>query len=133
MTMSKMDLLNKARLEGMYYAYAKIKDDGIDKFAEELQFRSLRGVQLVNTKKDVRKFEQEIIDRVQDVVLVFALSVLSDEFDFSTEEMNRFQDRFALKASCIADRYLTWDEQLQILKDEHGMAVEFRNKKGKKE
>lgn len=126
--MAKDDLF-RGRLDGMFYAYTKIKDEGLDKFAEELQYRSKRGVQLVNTKKDQRKFEQEVIQRVQDVAMIFAVAVLVDEFDFGNEEVNRFIDRLKLKSECIDDKYLTWEEQKQIIKDEIGVDIDFRGRK----
>ena len=123
------DDLFRGRLDGMFYAYAKIKEVGMEKFAEELQYRSKRGVQLVNTKRDQQKFEREIIDRVQDVAMIFAIAVLVDEFDFGSEEVNRFIDRLKLKSDCIEDKYLTWDEQKQIIKDEIGIDIKFRSEK----
>lgn len=123
------DDLFRGRLDGMYYAYAKIKENGIDEFAKELEYRSKRGVQLVNTKKDQQKFEREIIDRVQDVIMIFAIAVLADEFDFGSEEVNRFIDRLQLKSDCISGKYITWEEQQQILKDELGIDINFRGKK----
>lgn len=125
--MAKDDLF-RGRLDGMFYAYAKIKDEGLDKFAEELQYRSKRGVQLVNTRKDQRKFEQEVIQRVQDVVMIYAVAVLVDEFDFGSEEVNRFIDRLKIKSECIDDKYITWDEQKQIIKDEIGVDIDFKGR-----
>lgn len=126
--MAKDDLF-RGRLDGMYYAYAKIKENGLDEFAKELQYRSKRGVQLVNTKRDQQKFEREIIDRVQDVAMIFSIAVLVDEFDFGSKEVNRFIDRLKLKSDCIEDKYLTWDEQKQIIKDEIGIDIRFRNER----
>ena len=123
------DDLFRGRLDGMFYAYAKIKENGLDAFAEELRYRSKRGVQLVNTKRDQQKFEREIIDRVQDVVMIFSIAVLVDEFDFGSEEVNRFIDRLKLKSDCIEDKYLTWDEQKQIIKDEIGIDIRFRSER----
>ena len=123
------DDLFRGRLDGMFYAYAKIKENGLDAFAEELRYRSKRGVQLVNTKRDQQKFEKEIIDRVQDVAMIFSIAVLVDEFDFGSEEVNRFIDRLKLKSDCIEDKYLTWEEQKQIIKDEIGIDIRFRSER----
>ena len=123
------DDLFRGRLDGMFYAYAKIKENGLDAFAEELRYRSKRGVQLVNTKRDQKKFEREIIDRVQDVAMIFSIAVLVDEFDFGSEDVNRFIDRLKLKSECIEDKYLTWEEQKQIIKDEIGIDIKFRSEK----
>lgn len=125
--MAKDDLF-RGRLDGMFYAYAKIKENGIDAFAEELRYRSKRGVQLVDTKRDQKKFEREVIDRVQDFAMIFAIAVLVDEFDFGSEEVNRFIDRLKLKSECIEDKYLTWDEQKQIIKDEIGIDIDFKGR-----
>ena len=126
--MSKADMMNKYRLEGMFYAAAKIKEKGLEEFAKELEWRSPRGCAITNTKKDIQKYEQDIICRTQDVVLIFALAVLADEFDFSQADLKRFQDRLILKSDCISEKYITWDEQKQILADEYGIVVDFRKR-----
>ena len=125
--MSAADKMSQWRLEGMYYAYEKIKQSGIEEFEKELSFRSKRGVQIINTKADIMKYEREIIERTQDVAMIFCIAVLVDEFDFTREDILRFQERLALKADCISEKYLTWDEQKQILKDEYDIEVRFRS------
>ena len=118
--------MNQYRLEGMYYAYTKIQKVGMDEFAKELAWRSPRGCAITNTKIEVKQYEQDIIRRVQDVAMIFAMAVLVDEFDFGNEELDRFRERLLLKCSCLEENYLTWDEQKQILKDECGIEVDFR-------
>ena len=125
------DKKSEGRLEGMFYAYAKIHENGIEEFAKELEYRSKRGVQLINTKKDQQRFEREIIDKLQDAIMIFAIAVLVDEFDFGKEEVDRFLDRLKVKSECISDKYLTWDEQKQIIKDEIGIDIRFRGEKEK--
>ncbi len=127
--MSYRDKKSEGRLDGMFYAYAKIKEKGMDEFAKELEYRSKRGVQLVNTKKDQQRFEREIIDKLQDTIMIFAISVLIDEFDFGKEEVDRFLNRLQLKSECLSEKYLTWDEQKQIIKDEIGLDIKFRGEK----
>ena len=127
--MANRDKLSQYRLDGMYYAYARIQEFGLEEFGEELRWRSQRGVQLINTKHDQRKFEREVIDRMKDVVMVFAVAVLIDEFDFGSEEVSRFLDRLKLKSECLDEKYLTWDEQKRIIKDELGMEISLLDEK----
>lgn len=127
MTMASYDQMSKWRLEGMAYAYAKIKQDGFEAFEKELAWRVPRGCALLTTNKDVKKFELSVIERIKDVVAVMSLAVLNDEFDFDAEQLERFRERFGLKCECINEKYLTWDEQAKILKDEKGIEVEFRS------
>lgn len=121
-----MDKTYQWRMEGMYHAYREIKENGLDSFAEELKMRQAFGAKVLITEKEMKEFEKNIIDRVQDVVLVFALAVLRDEYGFGKDRMKRFIDRFNVKCGCIAESYLTWDEQIQIIKDETGLDVGFR-------
>ena len=109
----------------MAYALIKIKQIGIEEFEKELAWRMPRKCSLLVTEKDVKAFEHAVIERVHDVVGIMSLAVLADEFDFDKEELDRFRQRFGLKCECINERYLTWDEQAKILKDEKGIEVEF--------
>ena len=123
--MASYDQMSKWRLEGMAYALAKIKQEGIEPFEKELAWRMPRNCSLLVTNKEVKAFERAVIDRVHDVVALMSLATLVDEFDFGKEELDRYRERFGLKCECINEQYLTWDEQAKILKDENGIEVDF--------
>lgn len=119
------DKMSKWRLEGMAYAFVKIKQGGIDSFEKELAWRTPRKCSLMVTGKDVRDFEISVVNRLKDAVGILAMAVLADEFDFGREELQRFRDRFELKCACLDEEYVTWDEQAKILKDENGIEVDI--------
>lgn len=119
------DKLYEGRIQGMYYAYDQIQKHGLEAFADELRYRQKFGVNILQDRKDIKAFQDSVIKRSMECILVFAVGVLHDEFGFGRQRCERFIERFNLKASCIADNYLTWDEQIAIIEQEIGLHVGF--------
>lgn len=126
MTSMANDKFYEGRIQGMYYAYERIKKDGIEEFEKELVFRQAFGVKALVKLSEMHDLEMRIVKRVQDVVLVFSLLVLHDEFGFGKKRIRQFMARYNIKCAGIADEYTTWDEQVQIIKDELDIDFEFR-------
>ena len=61
-----------------------------------------------------------------DTMLSIRLMVLRDEFDFGKKRLERFNDRFAQKATSLADDYCTWLDIVDVLKEETGIDLEIR-------
>ena len=121
-----IDKAYENRIQGMYYAYEQIKQNGLADFEQELKFRQKFGVTLFNNKKELKKFSDTIIDRSMKVILVFAVAVLHDEFGFGKKRCQQFIERFNIKTACLADDYLTWDDQVKVIEEEIGIHVEFK-------
>lgn len=121
-----MDKIYQWRMEGMMNALRIVEEGGVDALKEDLRMRGFFQVKAVITPKEMKEFESNIIQRVQKVILVFALSVLRDEFGFGPKRANQFMKRFNAKCGGIAEGYLTWQEQLGVLEDEIGIKVEFK-------
>lgn len=75
--MSKTDVLQRGRLEGMYYALNRIEKDGIETFKEEMRFRQAFGCTLFNTKKELKDYSDAVINRSMQCILVFAVATLA--------------------------------------------------------
>jgi len=123
--MSKADVLQQGRLEGMYYALNRIEKDGIEAFKEEMRFRQAFGCTLFNTKKELKDYSDAVINRSMQCILVFAVATLHDEFGFGQKRCQQFIDRFNTKASCLTEDYITWEEQCKIIEEEIGIHVNF--------
>ena len=119
------DKMNQWRMEGMYYAYDRIKEVGLEEFGKELLVRQRFGAKILHTKKDYREYVDEIVRQASKVTITFCLAVLYDEFDFDTDMCERFMERFKLKASCFTEDYLSWDEHMKIISDEIGLRIRF--------
>ena len=121
--MSRQNDYMRGRLEGMYYAFEQIKKDGIEAFEQELRFRKASGVTIVSkTKKELDEFSFAVTN----ITILFALSVLSDEFDFGRDECVRFMDRLKLKLKSMAQNDISWDEQQKIIEDELGIYIRYK-------
>ncbi len=119
------DKLAEYRLEGMVYAYKQIKENGLEAFEKELAFRSPLNLSIPIKQKELKKITDDVINRSMNVILVFALAVLHDEFGFGAKRCKQFVDRFNSKTAGLVEDYITWDEQMQIIKDELGIEVKF--------
>ena len=120
------DKIYEARIQGMHYALAQIQKNGVEDFKEELAWRQSFGVKILQTEKELKDYADTIIDRSMKVILVFAVAVLHDEFGFGEKRCRQFIERFNLKTSCLAEDYLSWDEQVKIVEEELGIHVGFR-------
>ena len=118
--------LYEGRIQGMHYAVEQIEKNGIEAFREELQWRQSFGVKILQTQSELKSFADTILDRSMKVILVFAVAVLHDEFGFGEKRCRQFIERFNLKTSCLAEDYLSWDEQVKIIEEELGIHVGFR-------
>lgn len=110
------------RMQGMYYAYDQIQKNGLEAFADELRFRKAAGVSIIaKTKKEL----DEYMNAVLKISLVFALSVLHDEFGFGKERCERFMKRYNLKTKSLALSDVSWQEQMSVIENELGIEVKF--------
>lgn len=111
------------RMQGMYYAYKQIKERGIEAFEDELRFRQASGVKILSrTKKELDEYSFAVTN----ITILFALSVLFDEFDFGQDECVRFMERLKLKLKSLAQEDISWDEQQKIVEDEIGIHISFK-------
>lgn len=111
------------RMEGMYYAYSQIKENGIEAFEDELKYRKASGVKILSrTKKELDEYSFAVTN----ITILFALSVLHDEFDFEQDECVRFMERLKLKLKSLAKDDISWEEQQKIVEDELGIFLTFK-------
>ena len=120
-----MDKTYQWRMEGMANALRIAEEGGVEALREDLKMRGYFQVKALITPKEMKDFENKIVERVDRVILVFALAVLHDEFGFGHERLKRFMERFNTKTGCLAEEYLSWEEQRQILEEETGIKVKF--------
>lgn len=121
--MSRID--HEDRLQGMAYAYERIKEDGLEAFAEELRRRKRNGITLLVPMKEIERHDAAMLNRAKKVVTVFAVSTLFDEFDFDVGQIERFMKRYDLKMSSLIEDDISWGEQIEILEKEMDVHIKF--------
>lgn len=112
------DKTAEARLGGMDYALRQIKQIGVDEFEKELKWRNRNGLDLPVSQKDILRNSNQLRMNILKFVLTIAIAILHDEYDFQTDECNRFRDRFNLKVACMDDGYASLDDYTDAIKEE---------------
>ena len=115
-----------ARLDGMAYALKQIKADGVEAFEKELRMRGRRDLAIPISQADLIAGSQRIKEMTLDTVLTMAVAVLHDEFGFGKQRCKRFSERYSLKADCLADNLVSWDDYTQMIRDELDLQIEIR-------
>lgn len=68
----------------------------------------------------------KIKENTIDTITILSAITLRDQFGFGAERIKRYIERFNNKAECLMDDYTTWDEQIEILKEECGLEFKIR-------
>lgn len=110
----------------MEFALRLAKDKRIEELEKEVRFRNRTGVSLNLTRQELAAGSQNIKNMTFDTMLAMSLMVLRDEFDFGKKRLERFKDRFAQKATSLADDYCTWLDIVDVLKEETRIDLEIR-------
>lgn len=124
--MGKISKEEQARLQGMSYALKIAKEKGIDGLENDLKMRNIVGLPIPVSRKALNECVTNIKNNVVDTFIVLLAATLHDEFGFGEKRVQRALDRFNFKAECIADDYCTWDDHIQIVKDELGIELTIR-------
>ena len=115
-----------ARREGMSYALRYAKKNGIEALEKELKMRGAYDIPIRISDKDLKAFTDNAKMMLLDTVLILASMTLHDEFGFGHDRLQRFVKRFNFKAECIGDDYTSWQDQIDILKEECGLEYLIR-------
>ena len=120
------DKLEEARREGMAYALKIAKTKGIEGLEEECKFRGATKMPLALPKNAIDECVLKIKENTIDTITILSAITLLDQFGFGAERIKRYIERFNSKAECLMDDYTTWDEQIEILKEECGLEFKIR-------
>ena len=121
--MGKISKEEAARFSGADWMLRFVEENGVDAARKELERRGVRQIPLKINKDDVNNFYQNERNNIMMCTLILAASTLHDEFGFSTERLKRFVDRFNLKATCIAEDYISWEELQEIIHEKTGVYI----------
>lgn len=126
--MSKEQDKARARIEGMEFALKIAKEKGIEALEKEVKWRNASGIGCRISREELNTASEAIKLRTLDTVLALASLTLRDEFDFGEKRLQRFISRFNAKTDFLADGEVTWDDVLEVLKDEVNVDLGIRFK-----
>lgn len=124
--MARIDKEEQARREGMAYALRIAKEKGIDALEEDLKMRNAIGLPVGVNRKALNQFTENVKFNTVDTMVILMAVTLHDEFGFGEKRVQRAIDRFMFKANCLDEDYTTWQEQIEILKEELGIELSIR-------
>lgn len=124
--MARMNKEEQARREGMAYALRIAKEKGIDALEEDLKMRNTIGLPVGVDRKALNQFTENVKFNTVDTMVILMAVTLHDEFGFGEKRVQRAIDRFMFKANCLDEDYTTWQEQIEILKEELGIELSIR-------
>ena len=124
--MAKLNKEEQARREGMSYALRIVKEKGIDALEADLKMRNAIGLPVGVSKKALNEFTENVKMNTIDTMVILMAVTLHDEFGFGQKRCQQTIDRLMLKANCLAEDYTTWQEQIDIIKEECGIELNIR-------
>lgn len=116
----------QARREGMSYALRYAKEHGLEALEQDLKKRGAYNIPIRISDKELKEFTDNAKMMLLDAVLILSSMTLHDEFGFGKERLSRFIERFNQKAECIGEDYTSWQDQIDILKEECGIEFQLR-------
>lgn len=130
MSKAKWSEIEQARRDGMGYALKIAREKGIEGLEEEVKFRNISKVSVAMSDKEYKDLVNSITADSIDSIAIIATLTLHDEFGFGEKRVKQFNNRFNLKCDCIGKGFTTWEEQLEILRNECNLKLGEKILKG---
>lgn len=124
--MAKTNEYMAGREDGLQLALRIVKEKGIEGLEEEIRFRNITGIHTLLDKKSLDTATKKIKEMTVDTFTVLSVATLRDEFDFGKKRCERFIDRMNLKAECLLDDMVTWQDFIDNIEEEMGIKLVIR-------
>lgn len=124
--MARVNDYMAGREDGLQLALSIVKERGVEGLEEEIRFRNITGIHTMLAKKDLDKATKKIKEMTIDTFTVLSVATLRDEFGYGLKRLTRFIDRMNLKAECLLDDMVTWQDFIDNIKEETGIELKIR-------
>ena len=116
----------QARMEGMAQALRIAKTKGIDGLEADLKMRNITGLPCAVSRAAMDECIMNIKYNVIDTFTILVAYTLHAKFGFGKTRLNRFIHDFNFQAECLDEDYCTWEDQIEILRQECGLDLSIR-------
>ncbi|RHQ26177.1 hypothetical protein DWZ08_04285 [Clostridiaceae bacterium AF29-16BH] len=116
----------QARMEGMAQALRIAKTKGIDGLEADLKMRNITGLPCAVSRAAMDECIMNIKYNVIDTFTILVAYTLHEKFGFGKTRLNRFIHDFNFQAECLDEDYCTWEDQIEILRQECGLDLSIR-------
>lgn len=121
--MAKVDNYIAGREDGLQLALNIVKKKGVKGLEDEIKFRNATKIHTLLDKKSLEIATQKIKEMTVDTVTVLSVAVLRDEFEFGKKRCQRYIDRMNLKAECLTEGFVKWNEIVEDIDNDMGNPV----------
>ena len=112
-------------MEGMAQALRIAKEKGVEGLEEELRMRNIVDLPCAVSKSAMNECIMQIKNNTVDTVTILSAYILHEKFGFGRTRLDRFIHEFNFQAECLMDDYFTWDDQIEVLRQECGLNLEI--------
>ena len=116
----------QARMEGMAQALRIAKTKGIDGLEADLKMRNITGLPCAVSRAAMDECIMNIKYNVVGTFTILVAYTLHEKFGFGKTRLNRFIHDFNFQAECLDEDYCTWEDQIEILRQECGLDLGIR-------
>ena len=116
----------QARMEGMSQALRIAKTKGIDGLEADLKMRNITGLPCAVSRAAMDECIMNIKYNVVDTFTILVAYTLHEKFGFGKTRLDRFIRDFNFQAECLDEDYCTWEDQIEILRQECGLDLNIR-------
>ena len=124
--MAKVNKEEQARLEGMAQALRIAKAKGIEGLEADLKMRNITGLPCRVSKTVLGECVMRVENNMIDTFTIMTAYVLHCKFGYGKTRLERFIREFNFQAECLGEDYLTWEDQIEVLKAECGIELDIR-------
>ena len=116
----------RARMEGMAQALRIAKAKGIDGLEPDLHMRNITDLPCAVSRAAMDECIMNIKYNVVDTFTILVAYTLHEKFGFGKTRLDRFIRDFNFQAECLDEDYCTWEDQIEILRQECGLDLNIR-------
>ena len=102
------------------------KAKGIDGLEADLKMRNITGLPCAVSRAAMDECIMNIKYNVVDTFPTLVAYTLHEKFGFGKTRLNRFIHDFNFQAECLDEDYCTWEDQIEILRQECGLDLSIR-------
>lgn len=124
--MAKMNDYMAGRQDGLQLALTIVEKNGVDGLRDEIEFRNATKIHTLLDRKSLEIATRKIKEMTMDTFTILCVATLRDEFDFGAKRCQRFIDRMNLKAECLMDDIVGWQDFIDNIDEEMGIKLRIR-------
>lgn len=124
--MAKIDNYIAGREDGLQLALNIVKKKGAKGLEDEIRFRNATQIHTMLDRKSLEIATRKVKEMTMDTFTILCVATLRDEFDFGAKRCQRFIDRMNLKAECLMDDIVGWQDFIDNIDEEMGIKLRIR-------